>query len=38
MAIATTDPRTGQVLTTFDELTDDQLEDRLARAAAAADR
>ncbi|QWZ07035.1 NADP-dependent succinic semialdehyde dehydrogenase [Nocardioides panacis] len=37
MAIATTDPRTGQVLTTFDELTDDQLEDRLARAAAAAD-
>ena len=37
MAIATTDPRTGQVLKTFDELTDDQLEDRLARAAAAAD-
>jgi succinate-semialdehyde dehydrogenase / glutarate-semialdehyde dehydrogenase len=37
MAIATTDPRTGQVLTTFDELTDDQLEDRLARAATAAD-
>ena len=37
MAIATTDPRTGQVLSTFDELTDEQLEDRLARAAAAAD-
>jgi succinate-semialdehyde dehydrogenase / glutarate-semialdehyde dehydrogenase len=36
MAIATTDPRTGEVLTTFDELTDDQLEERLARAAAAA--
>jgi succinate-semialdehyde dehydrogenase / glutarate-semialdehyde dehydrogenase len=37
MAIATTDPRTGTVVRTFDELTDDQLEDRLARAAAAAD-
>jgi len=37
MAIATTDPRTGEVLTTFDELTDEQLEQRLARAAAAAD-
>jgi len=37
MAITTTDPRTGEVLRTFDELTDDQLEDRLARAAAAAD-
>ncbi len=37
MPIATTDPRTGEVLKTFDELTDDQLEDRLARAAAAAD-
>jgi succinate-semialdehyde dehydrogenase/glutarate-semialdehyde dehydrogenase len=37
MAIATTDPRTGKVLKTFDELTDDQVEDRLARAAAAAD-
>ena len=36
MAIATTDPRTGEVLKTFDELSDDQLEDRLARAAAAA--
>jgi len=37
MAITTTDPRTGEVLKTFDELTDDQLEDRLARAASAAD-
>ena len=37
MAISTTDPRTGEVLKTFDELTDDQVEDRLARAAAAAD-
>jgi succinate-semialdehyde dehydrogenase/glutarate-semialdehyde dehydrogenase len=36
MPIATTDPRTGEVLKTFDELTDDLLEDRLARAAAAA--
>lgn len=36
MAIATTDPRTGEVLKTFDELTDEQVEDRLARAAAAA--
>ena len=36
MAIATTDPRTGEVLQTFDELTDDQLEQKLARAAAAA--
>jgi succinate-semialdehyde dehydrogenase/glutarate-semialdehyde dehydrogenase len=36
MAIATTDPRTGQVLKTFDELTDDQLEEKLAKAAAAA--
>jgi succinate-semialdehyde dehydrogenase / glutarate-semialdehyde dehydrogenase len=35
MAIATTDPRTGEVLKTFDELTDQQLEERLARAAAA---
>ena len=37
MPIATTDPRTGQVLKTFDELTDEQLEARLARAAKAAD-
>lgn len=36
MPIATTDPRTGEVLRTFDELSTDQLEDRLARAAAAA--
>ena len=36
MPIATTDPRTGEVLKTFDELSDDQLEDRLAKAAAAA--
>jgi succinate-semialdehyde dehydrogenase/glutarate-semialdehyde dehydrogenase len=36
MPIATTDPRTGEVLRTFDELTDEQVEDRLARAAAAA--
>jgi succinate-semialdehyde dehydrogenase/glutarate-semialdehyde dehydrogenase len=37
MAITTTDPRSGKVLQTFDELTADQLEDRLARAAAAAE-
>jgi succinate-semialdehyde dehydrogenase / glutarate-semialdehyde dehydrogenase len=36
MAISTTDPRTGEVLRTFAELTDEQVEDRLARAAAAA--
>ncbi|MFJ8154384.1 NADP-dependent succinic semialdehyde dehydrogenase [Streptomyces sp. NPDC094468] len=36
MAIATTSPVTGQVLRTFDELTSEELEDRLARAAAAA--
>ena len=36
MAIATTDPRTGEVLRTFDDLTPEQLEDRLARADAAA--
>ncbi|MGN6576000.1 MAG: NADP-dependent succinic semialdehyde dehydrogenase [Nocardioides sp.] len=36
MAISTTDPRTGEVLRTFDELTDEQVEDRLARAFAAA--
>jgi succinate-semialdehyde dehydrogenase / glutarate-semialdehyde dehydrogenase len=35
MAISTTDPRTGKVVKTFDELTDDQLEEKLARAAAA---
>jgi succinate-semialdehyde dehydrogenase / glutarate-semialdehyde dehydrogenase len=36
MAIATTDPRTGEVVKTFDELSDAELEDRLARAGAAA--
>ena len=36
MPIATTDPRSGEVLRTFDELTDEQIEDRLAKAAAAA--
>jgi succinate-semialdehyde dehydrogenase/glutarate-semialdehyde dehydrogenase len=36
MAIATTDPSTGQVLKTFDPLTDAELEQRLVRAAAAA--
>lgn len=36
MAIATTDPRTGEVVRTYEELTADQLEDKLARAAAAA--
>jgi succinate-semialdehyde dehydrogenase/glutarate-semialdehyde dehydrogenase len=36
MAIATTDPRTGAVVQTFDALTDAELEDRLARASAAA--
>ena len=33
MAITTTDPRTGEVVETFDELTDEQLEEKLARAA-----
>ena len=37
MAIATTDPRTGEVLKTYDDLTPEALEDKLARAAAAAD-
>ncbi len=36
MAIATTDPRTGEVLKTYDDLTPEQLEDKLARASAAA--
>jgi succinate-semialdehyde dehydrogenase/glutarate-semialdehyde dehydrogenase len=35
MAIATTSPVTGKVLKSFDELTPDELEDKLARAAAA---
>lgn len=37
MSIATTDPTTGQVLKTFDEMTDQQVEEVLARAAAAFD-
>ncbi|MEU9456494.1 NADP-dependent succinic semialdehyde dehydrogenase [Streptomyces sp. NPDC048277] len=36
MAIATTDPVTGEVLKSFDELTPEQLDEKLARAAAAA--
>lgn len=36
MAIATTNPTTGETLRTFEPLSDDALEDRLARAAAAA--
>ncbi|MGY1839533.1 MULTISPECIES: NADP-dependent succinic semialdehyde dehydrogenase [unclassified Modestobacter] len=36
MAIATIDPTTGQTLKTFDPLSDEALEDKLARAAAAA--
>jgi len=35
MAIATTDPTTGEVRKTFDALTPEELEDRLARAATA---
>jgi succinate-semialdehyde dehydrogenase/glutarate-semialdehyde dehydrogenase len=35
MAIATTNPATGETLKTFEPLTDEELEDRLARAAAA---
>lgn len=34
MAIATTNPATGEVLTRFDPLTEDQIDDRLARAVA----
>ncbi|MCV7229815.1 NADP-dependent succinic semialdehyde dehydrogenase [Mycolicibacterium komossense] len=37
MAIRTTSPVTGEVLKSFDELTADQLEDKLARAATAAE-
>ncbi|MFG3125040.1 NADP-dependent succinic semialdehyde dehydrogenase [Streptomyces sp. NPDC048201] len=37
MAIASTNPATGEVVERFEELTADQLEDRLARAAAAAE-
>jgi succinate-semialdehyde dehydrogenase/glutarate-semialdehyde dehydrogenase len=36
MAIATTSPVTGEVLRSFNELTPEELEDKLARAAAAA--
>src|SRR5262245_40326257 len=36
MAIATTSPVTGEVLKSFDELTPEELEDKLSRAAAAA--
>ncbi|MCW2543260.1 MAG: Aldehyde Dehydrogenase [Frankiales bacterium] len=36
MPIATTDPSTGQVLKSFDPMTDAELEQRLVRAAAAA--
>ena len=35
MAIATINPTTGETLKTFEALTDEQLEDRLARASAA---
>jgi succinate-semialdehyde dehydrogenase / glutarate-semialdehyde dehydrogenase len=37
MAIQTTSPVTGEVLKKFDELSADELEDKLARAAAAAE-
>ena len=37
MAIATTSPVTGEILKSFDELTPEELEDKLARAAAAAE-
>ncbi|MEV6115785.1 hypothetical protein AB0L59_25575 [Streptomyces sp. NPDC052109] len=36
MAIATTNPVTGEVIRTFEELTAEQLDDKLERAAAAA--
>lgn len=36
MAIATTNPTTGETLKTYEPLSDDALEDKLARAAAAA--
>jgi succinate-semialdehyde dehydrogenase / glutarate-semialdehyde dehydrogenase len=36
MAIATTSPVTGEVLKRFDELTEEELEDKLSRAAIAA--
>jgi len=37
MAIATVSPVTGEVLKSFDELSPEQLEDKLARAASAAE-
>ena len=37
MAIATISPVTGETLKSFDELTPEELEDKLARAAAAAE-
>lgn len=37
MAIRTISPVTGEVLKTFDELTAEELEEKLARAAAAAE-
>ena len=37
MAIATISPVTGEILKSFDELTPEELEDKLARAAAAAE-
>ena len=37
MAIATVSPLTGETLKSFDELTPEELEDKLARAAAAAE-
>ena len=36
MAIATINPTTGETVRTFEPLSDDALEERLARAAAAA--
>jgi succinate-semialdehyde dehydrogenase/glutarate-semialdehyde dehydrogenase len=37
MAISTTDPRNGEVIETFDELSEAQIEEKLTRAAAAAE-
>ena len=37
MAIATTRPVTGEILKSFDELTSEELEDKLVRAGAAAE-
>ena len=37
MAIAATSPVTGEILKSFDELTSEELEAKLARAAAAAE-